>query len=86
MISLSANALTSSAYVWSKHCPIAVRVRPPADDDLMSNLTVSSRMSSEMSASVGNIERLEIKLEKERRRRVDLEKALERAQQPSLIG
>jgi hypothetical protein len=46
--------------------------------------TASSRVSG-LSASVSRVDRLEIKLEQERRKREALEKALERARQPSLV-
>ena len=58
------------------------------DDDERSSVASSNVSSyvSNLSASASRVEKLEIKLEQERRKRQTLEKALERAKQPPLIA
>ena len=55
------------------------------DERSVASSNVSSYVSN-LSASATRVEKLEIKLEQERRKRLTLEKALERAKQPPLIA
>jgi hypothetical protein len=85
--SKKAAAAAAAAAAASKAAQSTAMVGPGPEgqeDDGLSD--VSSRVSGMSNSSSSRIQRLEIKLEKERRARAEIEKDLERARQPPLIA